>query len=543
MKDLSTFVSPISWGFIALFGITQYVFLLGPSFKEMFIFLVVDTIAFGLLNKFDTRLFTRFFPDARPYLPRLDNSLVSGLDLESRLKLFNSLSRFPLRRAIYAFLTSFIKVIPVILLVVFYWEHEISALHQFLIFVGTLCVTMSYFYGAVFIESHFYVSDLITELHKKYNWKEVFKNAEVDKIKNEFQIQEWVAVGTLTVSLLLLQWTVVTSHTGSAQLLAAKIIFVAATAIVSIGHLFYLSRTFLLGGLNNLFQTMDKLDYSATESVLPLHSTEILARFEKSFNLLIDRLRASEQEIASWIFTEAEKTRYRTLGEMSALIAHDMTGPLHVVKFCIEQIKEEPEKSKDTRYMLHLAENLNRVLDLIDSLRARLKDSNKNQGGVSVQEAHSHVVRLLETQYSSSKEFNRIKFEVDPDLQNLHLPMSRVDLIHIIDNIYRNSIENMMAQNSTDSRIQIKITGTRSNSQLLAISDTGTGLSAEDFDKLTAFEFLQKKSKAGLGLKLTRRLVELNGGKLSVASEPIEGFSTTFAMELPLAQSLQTAGA
>jgi signal transduction histidine kinase len=79
---------------------------------------------------------------------------------------------------------------------------------------------------------------------------------------------------------------------------------------------------------------------------------------------------------------------------------------------------------------------------------------------------------------------------------------------------------------------------------VISVQDTGIGISAEDQEKIFE-EFYQvgasrTQEGTGLGLALTRRLVELHHGQLTVESEP--GVGSTFTVTMPLHQAAVTAG-
>jgi signal transduction histidine kinase len=72
----------------------------------------------------------------------------------------------------------------------------------------------------------------------------------------------------------------------------------------------------------------------------------------------------------------------------------------------------------------------------------------------------------------------------------------------------------------------------------ISVTDTGIGIAAEDHDKIfeefkqVGTDYARKSEGTGLGLTLTRRLVELHGGRIRVESEP--GHGSTFTFTLPI---------
>lgn len=243
-----------------------------------------------------------------------------------------------------------------------------------------------------------------------------------------------------------------------------------------------------------------------------------------------------ERERAVRALNEADRSMYQMLGEVSALIVHDISGPLHVVKFCVDQLKENPGKIYDSKYIQHLSENVTRATELIDSLRARLKNPEGTKG-CTLAEAHSHVMKFLRTQF---EELEKIRFSMDPGLETLVLRISRVDLIHLLDNLYRNSVSNLLKHRVPNPEIYVGIEKTYDhqgkNYVDILIRDNGTGLSRDRFEQLTSFQFVRADghfSHESLGLKLIRRLVESNQGELGVVENPSQRPGTAFRLKLP----------
>ena len=55
-------------------------------------------------------------------------------------------------------------------------------------------------------------------------------------------------------------------------------------------------------------------------------------------------MKQKEDELKTWVIEETDRSRYTSLGEISALVAHDLATPLHVLDYCTNKIKEHYEK-------------------------------------------------------------------------------------------------------------------------------------------------------------------------------------------------------
>jgi signal transduction histidine kinase len=539
-KDISSCMSPLSWMFATIGAFVPVVVILSPSWTEFIFMMLVDYLAFFINKPCEKRLFLFLYPDVGVYFDGIKKDAIGALSPEEKKKMILSLFRFPKRRAIFCYIWSFAKTLPGILVVVFLWKHDSPFWVHVLTVLSIQLVQFWFFFCSVFIESHILVSRMIAEIHEECDVGEIFQSVRIPYSRQEFIFSEAMGFFFTILFVLVLQGVLLTSRQYESNFpIEVKILSISLISLLLLSRLWYLNRTYFMGGLEGIFERMDATNYKNTKGNLPLHSSPLLARFENTFNLLNKRLKVSEQELSSLIFIEAEKSRYRTLGEMSGLIAHDLSGPLHVARFCVSQIEENPEAAiSNKKYIEQLAINLDQALGLTTSLRAKLKNPVNRPQSVSIVEAHSHVLRVLTTQFSTEL-FNQVEIRFDPALDIVELQIQRVDLIHILDNIYKNSFENMICNSVASPYLSIRLDEVKEGKARILIEDNGTGLSKERFEELTAFLFARANQlqREGLGLRLTRRLVELNHGMLSLM-ENKGNLGTTYQLELPIVQTI-----
>jgi len=528
MKKLTDCMSPLNWLLSALAMHPAMFILFRPTLLEFIVMLVVDILAFPLCSYFERTFFMSLFPDTRSYFNGLEMETVRAMSTEQRVFLCESFMRFPKRRAIYVYLTSFIKVSFPILVIVFYWKHEISNFLQFLTILAVALVNLCYFCGAVFIDAHVFLSNKLAELHGNLGLSEAFERCQLSYSKREFEIQELLILLFIIFFMLGLQITVIVSGQFTTPLdLALKMSLIGAMGVLLFARIWIMGRELFVGGLENIFFKIGETDYLRVDRTLALHTSPLLAHFEKAYNFLITRLRASEQEISALVVQETEKGRYRALGEMSAVIAHDLSGPLHAAQFWSSELLENPEHPRAREFALRIDANVKRASELTTALRAKIRNPNGELKCCSFESTHRNVLKLLELQILKT-DFQRIGFHLDPRLMDLQLEIPPTDLAHILDNLYRNSTDNFIKNSISNPELRIDLIHDVGNDDKdnefveIMISDNGTGLSREEFEDLTSFYFSRRPDETagqrGLGLRLTRRLVELNSGDLMLVS-------------------------
>ncbi len=243
------------------------------------------------------------------------------------------------------------------------------------------------------------------------------------------------------------------------------------------------------------------------------------------------KIRDSQVELSQLISTQSDKNRYQSVGEFAGLVAHDLTNPIHVSKHCIEMIQGNPAAPETPKYLEMLERNVGRTEELVQALRARLKPTTECAAITSFNEAHKNVLTLLATQYRT-KRFDSITFNVSPELNSLFVQASKIDLIHILDNLYRNSVENLLNNKIEQPQITVKLNTTTPTHHEVLIRDNGTGLSKKQFEELTTFGRAAANGvTCSMGLRLTRRLIESLGGSLNLVDSM--GYSgATYVLKL-----------
>ncbi len=547
MKSLSACISPQSQIFQAIAASLPFIIVFRPSILEFFIFLIVDTIAFALTMKFDKLMYTRIYPQDRLFFEGIDKDVVKNLSLIERVQFYISMCSFPKRRAVYVTLLSLPKVVPAALIIVFYWHHSISNGAQLMNLLGIFSVVFIYFYGAVYIEAHIFLSKKLRDLHDEIDLSDVFAQVEIASVQSDFRFQETLILTSISLMVCSLQAIIIYNgqHWTVGQLATADAV-VGIAGILLVARLWHMGRKFVFEGFTELHLALKRIDTHTGKESLALHTDPLLAGFEKSFNNLLKRLRESEKSMSVWALEESEKSRYRALGEISALIAHDLSAPLHVIKFCFSSLQENPQLIRDNRYIENLNINLDRMLQLVTAIRARVKDPQGGAAKADFVRSHNYVLRILETQFSM-EEFQKIRFELDPALSKVEFALSQTDLIHVLENIYRNAVTNLIENDIVDPKISVLLVksevGAEQTHYKIIVKDNGTGLSKTDFSSHIAYRFSRNldlyegKSpppRKSMGLMLTQRLLEHYKGTLSLREDSSKE-GTWLTLDLPKA--------
>jgi signal transduction histidine kinase len=238
-----------------------------------------------------------------------------------------------------------------------------------------------------------------------------------------------------------------------------------------------------------------------------------------AFNGLADRLE------------EQRATQLRFLGA----VVHDLRNPLASMKLYCELIKPDRPMPDDGRIRKAFqvigrqVDRLNRMTsDLLDAARIEAGDLSMTFSAVNLVDIAREVIGLFEESAAN----HRLSLEASSEAEVLGDPTR---LYQVVTNLVSNAIK----YSPHGGEVGIRLTRVRGEVEL-AVVDEGVGIAPEEVDRV--FEPFRRSGKVkdnipgvGLGLSVSRRIVEGHGGRILVSSEP--GRGSTFTVRLPALSS------
>ena len=257
---------------------------------------------------------------------------------------------------------------------------------------------------------------------------------------------------------------------------------------------------------------------------LPIERSDEIGQLARSFNDMIVRLREDRQV----------RERLRTAehlasaGQFARHIAHEIKNPLNFISLSIDHIGDtcrppgrEAAERFDTQ-VRNLKGEIGRISRFAESFLEYGRPFELQIEDCDIEQVLSEVLDLVSARARSTG----IGIVREPG----SLPQIKADhefLRTCLLNVVKNAFESMPDGGT------LTVSSTFDDNQLtLIIKDTGAGVSAENLDKLFTPLFSTKQNGLGLGLALTRRVIEEHGGKVRLESEPGRGSSV--AISLPL---------
>ncbi len=539
MREPTDTISPASWGFLSLTVIPSFLVLFRPTLWEFVYLHFVDLPALAVAKYLEVTLFQKAYPDTALYFPQVREEAIGRLAEPEKKNIFESMIKFPDRRARWCLAASLAKNIPSSVVVIFLWDFHGTLLTQTMKWFAYLLLVHSYFYATVYFDTHHFISEKIRELHGRFNWSQAFRVAAFPRTLSDFSLQERLSLASIFMATLYLQATLLVTHAEEPSWrVISETILLGIFGFFLVGRTWVLARSYFMDGLTRLFSSFQNFSNRSQEFSIPLHSSSILAQFERVFNELTESLRQNERELSSWMIHETEQSRYRALGEVAGLVVHDLAGPVHTIQFCLDEIKEAAGKGADAQFIEQIDINARRANELVGSLRAYLKNPDfQIFPATRFRDANDAVLRLLRTQFF--KNFSQLQIQISEAVTAQSFKVATSDLIHILYNLYRNSVENCLQNGIPQPAIEVKLHPASSlTSCVFTITDNGTGLDPQQFEELTSFQIMSSVDMPrpkSMGLRLTRRLIESLGGEISVLPRaPVGERGTTFLISLPV---------
>jgi PAS domain S-box-containing protein len=242
-------------------------------------------------------------------------------------------------------------------------------------------------------------------------------------------------------------------------------------------------------------------------------------------------LKSAEQEHDKLRQLEADLAhidRVSTLGEMAASLAHEIKQPIAAAitsaNSCIEWLSHDPPNIERARATAARIDRYGRrAAEIIDRIRSFYKNSHSERELVDVNEIINEMLALLQG------EATRFSIEMHTELA-AELPKivaDRIQLQQVFMNLMLNAIEAM-----SDSGGEVRVRSQLRDGQLLfSVSDTGPGLPAGHVDQIFSAFFTTKPQGSGMGLAISRTIVESHGGRLWATANDDRG--TVFHFTMP----------
>jgi signal transduction histidine kinase len=225
--------------------------------------------------------------------------------------------------------------------------------------------------------------------------------------------------------------------------------------------------------------------------------------------------------------------RVSVMGHLASALVHELNQPLTAILSNAQAgqrfLAAEPTNLKEVSEILKdIVQDNNRASEVIRHMRALVKKEQLELAQLNLAGVIGDVVALIH----SEAILHSIGVELDLALD---LPMARGDKIQlqqVVLNLLLNAFDAMKDCPAGERTIMVRAARNGSSMVEIAVRDRGTGLAADNLDKIFQPFYTTKREGLGMGLSISRSIVEAHGGTLWVENNPDRG--ATFYFTIPV---------
>jgi len=234
-----------------------------------------------------------------------------------------------------------------------------------------------------------------------------------------------------------------------------------------------------------------------------------------------ERLRQAQNDLAYM-------SRVITVGELAASLAHEIKQPIAAsvlnAKTCVRWLERDPpDVTEACEAASRTVRDATRAADIIDRVRSLYRRGPPQRELVDLNEIIQEMIVLLHD--TSNRHFIAIRTELATSLPKVMA--DRVQVQQVLMNLMVNGIE---AMKDTGGELTVTSKRTEDGQLLISVSDSGIGFPVEESERIFEAFFTTKPQGTGMGLSISRTIVESHGGRLWATANPGRGATFQFTL-------------
>jgi signal transduction histidine kinase len=249
--------------------------------------------------------------------------------------------------------------------------------------------------------------------------------------------------------------------------------------------------------------------------------------------LLVETLLLYSRLASAITLQRRERThRLLSVDEATSAIAHEINQPLAAITLNCEAMllaleRAPPDAGELKETVQDTLADGRRAGDIVAAVRALFKSAVTQRTKVDVNRLVRQVLRMVENDLQVHGVAVSTEFEQDVQ----HTIADPTQLQQVVLNLIKNAIEAMAAGPATKRALRLVTTKTGQSTLSLVVQDLGPGINVKDERRVFDPFFTTKSSGMGLGLSISRRIIESHGGDLRLIETSSSG--STFEITLP----------
>jgi PAS domain S-box-containing protein len=227
----------------------------------------------------------------------------------------------------------------------------------------------------------------------------------------------------------------------------------------------------------------------------------------------------------------ARMARVTTMGELTASVAHEINQPLAAIannaNACSRMLaNQSPDIEELREAVIDIAQSATRASEIVSHIRAFFKGTSQDRAPIDLNQIIHEVLSLT----VAEAEKNRVAVQTELGSELPPVLGTRVELQQVVLNLVMNGIESMTSVKG-ERKLQISSQQQEPGKLLVTVQDSGGGLDPQHAVHIFDSFFTTKAEGMGMGLPISRSIVEAHGGQLRLVPSPRQG--ATFQFTLP----------
>ncbi|HUA59942.1 MAG TPA: ATP-binding protein [Verrucomicrobiae bacterium] len=249
-----------------------------------------------------------------------------------------------------------------------------------------------------------------------------------------------------------------------------------------------------------------------------------------------EALREAQESVRITQAELAHVNRVMTMGELAASIAHEVSQPLASIiasgDTCTAWLANEPPNLERARASVdRIIQSATQASEIVQRIRALFKKTTASAASVDVNAVIQDTMSLL--RHQTQRHNISLRMDLDPGVPSI--PADRVQLQQVILNLVMNAIESTASVDDEPKRLLVQSSLDNPEEIRVSVADTGPGFDRMHADRLFAPFFTTKPQGIGMGLSISRSIVEAHGGRLWAENNQPRG--AVFHFVLPTGRS------
>jgi len=279
--------------------------------------------------------------------------------------------------------------------------------------------------------------------------------------------------------------------------------------------------------IHDVVSAANRIAAGDLKQTLATDSKDEIGELTRSFNFMAEKLR--EQRKMEERLREAE--HLSGIGQLSRSIAHEIRNPLNFISLSVDHINEKypPGNGNDAEKFHSLISNIKHEIQRLNKLVEDFLDYGKplrlNLRKSDIGNLLDEIIEIIWAKAEAEK-INIVKEYDSPPSLNIDPDLIKTCIFNVVLNAFQAMPDG--------GELAIK-TATAEGTLSIIISDTGTGIPEDELPKIFEPFYTTKRNGLGLGLAMTKRVIEEHGGEVNISS--VQGNGSTVVMTLPVYNS------